>query len=68
MRERDDLAGLAGTDAGGDAEADAEADMGATATDSVAACIWDGLWRQYAIKSLPSPSSTRHPGRSSLSV
>src|SRR5260370_38325086 len=42
MRERGDLAGFTG--AGKD---------GATATDSVAACICPGLRRQYAIGSLP---------------
>src|SRR6202163_4295594 len=43
MRERGDLAGFTGTAAGG-----------ATATESVAACICRGLRRQYAIESLPS--------------
>ena len=44
MRGRGDLAGFAG----------GTADEGATATDSVAACICGGLRRQYAIESLPS--------------
>jgi hypothetical protein len=40
MRERGDLAGFAGA-----------ADDGATATESVAACICQGLWRLNAIAS-----------------
>jgi len=42
MRERGDLPGRGGG-----------ADDGATATVSVAACIWGGLRRRYAINSLP---------------
>jgi hypothetical protein len=40
MRERGGLAGFTGTD------------DGATATSPVAACIWGGLLRQYAIACL----------------
>ena len=43
MRERGDLEGGLATAGAGAAE------EGATATDSVAACIWGGLRRQYAI-------------------
>jgi hypothetical protein len=46
MRDRGDLAGL--TDTGAE---------GATATESVAACICLELRRQYAIGSLPSPAT-----------
>jgi len=51
MRERGDLTGLAAAGAG-------TADDGATATDSVAACICHELRRLYAIDILPSPAAT----------
>jgi hypothetical protein len=50
MRDRGDLAGFTGTAAGG-----------ATATDSVAACICRGLRCQYAIESLPSLRADADP-------
>jgi hypothetical protein len=54
MRERDDLTVLATMGAG-------TADGGATATESVAACICLGLRRQYAIESLPSHGPRMRP-------
>jgi hypothetical protein len=56
MPERGDLSGLADLGAAG------KADAGATATESVAACICPGFRRQYAIESLPLCGLRTRPG------